>query len=452
MEIDFKILGPPEILAGGRREAIMSPQLWCVLVSLLMSPNMPVPIEVLIDRLWDEDPPPKARATIRSYIWRIERALSQLADDTVHIRRQAPGYALEVNPHAVDLHRFRSLRRQSDSLAESGETRHAVALLRKAETFCRGPALGGLPSAWIGRMRDSLEEELRSATARRIDLELALGRHSQLLAELGELSSQYPLDEVLAGHRMVALFGSGRQADALRVYRQTCAGLITEGINPSPGLAWLHERILRHDSELAITPVYRRANSEPQPNTLPADIEDFVGRAEEIRQLTQEPAPARHPVRIINGMGGVGKTALAIHVGHLMTARYPDAQLYLSFRAHDQMREPLDPADALRDLLTMLDVPAARIPGSIRERAELWQAELSSRRALIIFDDVVGPEQIRPLLPEADGCLVIVTSRRRYPDWCDARPLTLRVFSEDDAVSLFTRIADRVSHKSDEVA
>jgi DNA-binding SARP family transcriptional activator/tetratricopeptide (TPR) repeat protein len=453
MEIEFKILGPPEILAGGRREATMSPQLWCVLVSLLMSPNRPVPVEALIDRLWDEDPPPKARTTIRSYIWRIERALSQLADGTVRVRRQAPGYALEINPHALDLHRFRTLRRQADSLAESGETRHAAALLRKAEAVCSGPALGGLPGAWISRMRESLGEELRSATARRIDLELALGRHSQLLAELGELSSQHPLDEVLAGHRMVALFRSGRQADALRVYRQICARLMAEGINPSPDLARLHERILRHDSELAITPVYRRANSEPQPNTLPADIGDFVGRTEEIRQLMHETAPERHPVRVIEGMGGVGKTALAIHVGHLMAARYPDAQLYLSFQAHDQVREPLDPADALRELLTMLDVPAARIPSSLHERAELWQAELSSRRTLIIFDDVTGPEQVRPLLPEAGHCLVIVTSRRRYPDWGDARSLTLRVFPEDDAVSLFTQIAGpRVSHEPDDVA
>jgi DNA-binding SARP family transcriptional activator/tetratricopeptide (TPR) repeat protein len=452
MEIEFKILGPLEILAGGRRGATISPQLWCVLVSLLMSPNVSVSIEVLIDRVWDDNPPPKARSTIRSYIWRIDRALSQVADDTVHMRRQAHGYALEVDPQVVDLHRFHSLRRQSDSLAESGEIRHAAVLLQEAEALWRGPALAGLPGAWIGRTRDSLGEELRSAAARRIDLELTLGRHAQLLAELGELSGRYPMDEVLAGHRMIALFRSGRQADALRVYRETRARLTAEGIEPSPSLARLHERILRHDSELAITPVYRRANREPQPNTLPADIEDFVGRAEEIRQLTQEHVP-KSPLWIIEGMGGVGKTALAIHVGHLMTARYPDAQLHLSLRANDQVREPLDASDALRDLLAMLDVPTGRIPGSLREQAALWRAELSSRRALIIFDDVTGPEQVRPLLPEAGDCLVIVTSRRRHPDWGDARSLTLRVFPEDDAVSLFAQIAGRgVSHEPEDVA
>jgi tetratricopeptide (TPR) repeat protein len=200
---------------------------------------------------------------------------------------------------------------------------------------------------------------------------------------------------------------------------------------------------LRHDSELAITPVHRRANREPQPNTLPADIGDFVGRAEEIQQLTQELAPGSSPVRIIEGMGGVGKTSLAIHVGHLLKKRYPDAQLHLRFRAHDQVREPLDPADALRDLLTMLDVPVTRIPVSLRERAELWHTELASRRALVIFDDVTSPEQVRPLLPHAGNCLVIVTSRRRHQGWGDASSLTLRAFPEDDAVSLFMRIAGR---------
>ena len=126
-----------------------------------------------------------------------------------------------------------------------------------------------------------------------------------------------------------------------------------------------------------------------------------------------------------------------------MTVRYPDAQLYLSFRAHDQVREPLDPMDALRDLLAMLDVPAERIPHSLRERAELWRAQLASRRAMIILDDVTGPDQVRPLLPGTGDCLVLVTSRRRYPDWGDARLLTLQVFSEEDAVALFAQITGR---------
>jgi tetratricopeptide (TPR) repeat protein len=358
------------------------------------------------------------------------------------MRRQAHGYSLEIDPHAIDLHKFRSLRRQSDALADSGEIRHAATLLGEAAAVWRGTALAGLPGGWIGRMRDSLEEELRSATARRIELELALGRHTQLLAELGELCDRYPLDEVLAGHRMVALFRSGRQADALRVYREARARLVAEGIEPGPELAQLHQRILRHDPELAITPVYRRPSREPQPNTLPPDIGDFVGRSDETRVLTEDTGPSGHPVfRVVEGMGGVGKTALAVHVGFQVTQRFPDAQLYLNFRAHDGLREPLDPGDALRDLLLMLDVPTARIPGRLAERAELWRAELASRRAVIIFDDVADPDQVRALLPETGDCLIIVTTRRRHCGWGAARRLTLRVLADDDATTLFMQTA-----------
>ncbi len=443
MEIEFNILGPPELLVTGRQEMI-APKLWCVLVSLLLTPNVSVPAEVLIDRLWGEHPPPKARSTIRSYIWRIEQALSRAPDGMVHVGRQAHGYVLVIDPHLVDLHKFRSLRRQSDALAESGEVRHAAARLGEAEALWRGPALAVLPGDWIGWMRDSLDEERRAATARRIELELTLGRHAELLAELAELTERHPLDEVLAGHRMVALFRSGRQADALRAYREIAARLVAEGVRPSPELAGLHGRVLRHDPELAITPAHRRTGREAQPNTLPPDIGDFVGRAAELALLMEDIKVRDRPaLTIIEGIGGVGKTALAVHVGHRMTHRYPDAQLYLNFRGHNGLREPLDPGDALRDLLMMLDTPAARIPRALDERAELWRAELSSRRALIILDDVIGPEQVGPLLPDAGDCLVMVTSRRRLRGLAQARKLTLQNLAEDDAVTLFRQVAGR---------
>jgi DNA-binding SARP family transcriptional activator len=232
MEIEFKILGPAELLAADGRSVTVAPQLWCVLVSLLLAPNVSVATEVLIDRLWGDNPPPKAKTTIRSYVWRIDRALSQAACKTSYIGRQAGGYALDVDPHAVDLHLFRSLKRQSDALAESGELQHAAALLAQAGRLRRGRPLAGLPGDWIGRVRGSLEEELRSATTRRIELELMLGRHAELLAELSELAERYPLDEGIAAHWMIALFRSGRQADALGAYRDTRARLVAEGVEP----------------------------------------------------------------------------------------------------------------------------------------------------------------------------------------------------------------------------
>jgi DNA-binding SARP family transcriptional activator/tetratricopeptide (TPR) repeat protein len=456
VKIEFNILGPPELVVEGHENIDVSPQQWCVLVSLLMTPNLSVPTEVLIDRLWGEDPPPKARPTIRSYIWRIDHALSRAQmQGGVQVNRQAHGYALEIDPNDIDLHRFRSLKRQSDALAESGEVRRAAKRLRDAEAIWRGGALAGLSGDWIARMRDSLEEERRTVVAHRIELELQLGRHAELLAELAELTERHPLDEGLAAQRMCALFRAGRQADALRAFREIRARLAAEGVSPTPELSRLHQRILQHDPELAITPVYRRAGQESQPNTLPPDISDFVGRAEEIQLLSEEAAaPDSAPtLKIIEGMGGIGKTALAVHVGHKVIRRYPDAQLFISFRTNEQSREPLDQENALRYLLAMLDVPAARIPGTLPERAELWRAELACRRAVIILDDVAGPDQIRHLLPDLGDCLVIVTCRQRHQDWGQAGNLPLRGLAEDDAASLFARIVGReAGGDSDHVA
>jgi DNA-binding SARP family transcriptional activator/tetratricopeptide (TPR) repeat protein len=440
VEIEFNILGPPELKAIGQETVQVSPQLWCVLTSLLLTPNIPVAAETLIDRLWGDAPPLRASTTIRAYVWRIEKIVSLATANRARVTRQGHGYALNVDPHAVDLHRYRILKRQSDTLAESGETRRAAELLREAESLWRGQALATLTGDWVAGLRASLDEERRAATFRRIELELILGRHTILLAELAELSEQYPLDEDLAGFRMIALFRAGRQTDALRVYRDIRARLIAEGLKPCVELMDLQLRVLRQDSELAVTPAVGSVGTRPRPSNLPADIGDFTGRAAEMGSLMEETGP-RPVLRVIEGMGGVGKTVLAVHAGHHMARRYPDAQLYLNLRAYDPDRGPLSPADALRDLLALLGVPPVRIPDTQQARADLWRAELACRRAVLIFDDVADPEQISPLLPATGDSMIIVTSRRHRASWGDAQPLVLPVLEEDDAARLFARVA-----------
>jgi DNA-binding SARP family transcriptional activator/tetratricopeptide (TPR) repeat protein len=436
----INILGAPELL-GAERPVAVAPQLWCVLLSLVLVPGVPVPADVLVDRLWGDDPPDKARATIRSYVRRVELKLSEAAGCEVRASRRGRGYALDIPEQDVDLLRFRDLRRQSDAHAERGEMARAVTFARQAESLWRDGAFAGLPGDWVGRMRDTLNEELHSLVGRRVELELVLGRHARLLGELAELTDRYPRDEELVAQRMIALFRAGRPADALRVYQQTRTGLIADGLEPGPHLAQLHVRILQNDPGLLLASPSQDRGRSPAVDTLPPEPGDFVGRADETRLLSVAVSQGGRPaVQVIEGMGGVGKTTLAVRVARLMTERYSDGRLFLNLRAHDRELGPIHPADALRDLLTMVGIPDTG--ETLAERSVHWRSELATRRMVLILDDADGPDQVRPLIPDQAECLVIVTSRR-HANWDAQKILALGVLSDNDATALFTKVAGR---------
>jgi tetratricopeptide (TPR) repeat protein/DNA-binding SARP family transcriptional activator len=408
---------------------------------LLLAPRTIVPVETLIDRLWDTRPPPKARENLSVYIARLRASLRQAVGDGVQLVGRSRGYELEVDPEVIDVHQFRRLRRQADALAASGDYDHAAALLREADGLWRGQALAGISGDWVARMRDGLEEERRAAILERVGCELELGRHADLLGELRHLLAQYPLDETLVAHHMTALYWSGRPADALSLYRETRTRLVDEqGTEPGPVLSELHQRILGRDPELAVRPSGQRPGRAAPPDTLPPEAAEFVGRHAELGLLTGEDGGSPG-IAVIEGMPGVGKTALAVHAARLVSGQYPDGTLYLNLHSHDPGNPSLDPAEALYRLLQMLSVPAAQIPDTIGERVALWRAQLSRRRAVVILDDAAGHDQIRPLLPVTGRCLILITTRRRLPDSEDARTLTLGVLPVDDAITLFRQVA-----------
>jgi DNA-binding SARP family transcriptional activator/tetratricopeptide (TPR) repeat protein len=426
------ILGAPELL-GEERKVPVQAKLWCVLLSLILNPGIPVQSEDLVDRIWGMDPSENARSTLRTYIRRVEVALSQAAGRNMRIARRDGGYALDIPAREIDLHHFRELKDRADATEGSAS---AVTLFKRAESFWRGGALAGLSGDWISRIRVGLEEELRSVTARRVELELSLGRHSDLLAELSELTERYPLDATFAAQRMIALFRTGRQTDALRVYQRVKSALLAEGLDPDPVLEDYYMRILRHDPDLL------REHEQRPVSTLPSRTVDFVGRTREVAALLA-PSSGRTCVRVIEGMAGIGKTELAVHAARAAADCYPDGQLYLNLRGSGHN---LDPAEALRDLLVMLG--AAVFGGTLGERRQQWLDELGTRRLAIVLDDAAGPEQIGPLIPENAGCLVIVTSHRRV-DWGTGERLWLGPLPEVDAARLFTSVAgDDVEHKA----
>jgi len=448
--MEFRALGPIELWSAGQQRDLGSARARCVLAILLLTPRTIVPATALIDRLWDTRPPPKARESLSAYVARLRASLRLALGDRVRLVGRARGYLLDVDPEAVDLHQFRRLRRQADALTASGDYDHAASLLREADGLWRGQALAGIRGDWVARMRDSLEEERRAAILERVECELELGRHADLVGELRQLLAQYPLDETFVAHQMAALYWNGRPGDALGLYRETRSRLIDEqGTEPGPVLSELHQRILRRDSLLAVRPTGQRPGRVARPDTLPPETVEFVGRSEELGLLTGEHQDAGR-VSVIEGMPGVGKTALAVHAARIVSGEYPDGMLYLDFHSHDPGRPSLEPAEALHRLLRMLIVPATQIPDVIGERAALWQAQLSRRRAVVILDDAARLDQIRPLLPVAGRCLILITTRRRLPDLEGTRTLTLDVLPVDDAVTLFRRIAGEGSAQDED--
>ncbi len=439
--MEFRVLGPTELWSAGQPSDLGSARARSVLAILLLTPRTIVPAHALIDRLWDTDPPSKARENLSVYVARLRASLRQAVGDGARLAGRANGYVLDVDPETVDLHRFRRLRRQAGSLAASGDYDHAAHLLREADELWRGQALAGIRGDWVARMRDSLEDERRAVILERVDCELKLGRHADLVGELRGLLAQYPLDETFIAHQMTALYWSGRPGDALSLYRETRSRLADEqGTEPGPVLAELHLRILRRDPDLSAKLASQRPALVPPPDTLPPETTQFVGRREELAQLTGEHGGSPQVV-VIEGMPGVGKTALAVHAARSVAGRYPDGMLYLNFHTHDPGSPSLDSAEALHDLLRMLNVPATQIPDAIGKRAALWRAELSRRRAVVILDDAATRDQIRPLLPGEGGCLILITARRRLPDLEGAHVIALDVLPVDEALALFAQVA-----------
>lgn len=187
---------------------------------------------------------------------------------------------------------------------------------------------------------------------------------------------------------------------------------------------------------------------------LPSDLSDFTGRAEELSQLLgEQPASSAGPrIVAIDGMAGIGKTALAVHVGHRLSRRYPDGQLFIDLRAHTAGQEPLEPSAALDLLLRQIGIPPERIPAGFRERSALWRSEIAGRKTVIVMDNAAGTDQVAPLLPGGSDSLVLITGRRRLVDLDGVQVLSLDVLPTADAVGLFAAIAaDRASAEPEAV-
>ena len=448
------ILGPLLVIDdAGRQIPVPAPRQRALLAALLVRANQTVSAAQLAEFVWDAAPPDGADCTLRTYVMRLRRVLG--AEIAARIQTRDPGYLCEAAESELDALQFAALSREAGTALRAQAWSLASTTATRALRLCRAQPLLDVASQSLREEFTPYFEQLRSEVLdARIEADLRLGAHDQLVPELRGLIVKYPLRERLHAQLMLALAGSGRQAEALEAYRDARRVLVRElGIEPGARLRELHQGILAGDPALLAAPSQgavtgfggaARHSVAVVPRQLPAAVRHFVGRADELKALT---GMAGHTdqqdravvIAAIDGMAGVGKTALAVHWAHQHAAQFPDGQLYVNLRGFDPSGSPVTIASAVRRFLDALAVPAARIPSDPDAQLDLYRSLLVGKRVLFVFDNARDGEQVRPLLPGAAGCMVLVTSRNRLPDLValeGAIPLTLRLLTGDEAREL----------------
>ncbi|MFF5255214.1 BTAD domain-containing putative transcriptional regulator [Streptomyces leeuwenhoekii] len=439
----FGVLGPVRAWRGGEPVATGSPQQRALLAALLLREGRTATAGELIDALWGEDPPSQALAAVRTYASRLRKVL-----DPGVLVSESGGYAVRgLGDGALDLAVAQELAAEAEKARTAGDLGHAREALGRALALWDGEPLAGVPGPYAEAQRVRLEEWRLQLLETRLDLDLEQGCHAEAVSELTALTAAHPLRERLRELLMLALYRSGRQAEALAVYADTRRLLADElGVDPRPGLRELQQRILQADPGLAepSAPAAEPAAVPVRPAQLPATVPDFTGRATVVRELSEVLASADGRVMAVSalaGIGGVGKTTLAVHVAHQARPAFPDGQLYVDLQGAGP--RPAEPETVLGSFLRALGTPDSAIPDSLEERAALYRSLLDGRRVLVLLDNARDAAQVRPLLPGTDGCAALVTSRVRMVDLAGAHLVDLDVMSPDEALSLFTKIVGR---------
>ncbi|MCJ1678327.1 tetratricopeptide repeat protein [Streptomyces sp. APSN-46.1] len=455
----FNILGPLEGWADGTRLRLGGAIQERILVTLLLEPGKVLPVSRLVEAAWDEDPPATATHQVRKAVADLRR---RIPDGAGVIVTDGPGYRTAVSDSQLDLTDFGIRVREAKAATVEGSPAEAAELLRSALALWRGPVLGGTGGSVIEAAAAALEERRLAAAEQLCELRLGLGESAELVVDLRELVSQYPLRETLRCQLMLALYRSGRQAEALEEYGKVRELLVEElGIDPGPQLTKMYAAILQESPELAgpepaapasaahapaPAPAAPAPASYPPapvpaeaPCTLPYDLADFTGRDKELAELlacTAEATGQRTRIVAIDGMGGSGKTALAVQAAHRLAAEYPDGQLHIDLRGFTSGEEPVTAGTALDSLLRALGIPGDRIPDGVEGRSALWRATLANKRLLLLLDNAVEPAEITPLLPASPGCLVLITSRARLLDLDGADWISIGVMPPGDSARL----------------
>jgi len=491
----FTVLGPLRAWRGGAELELGPPKQRALLAFLLAQPNHPVGTHEIVDALWTQNPPDSAVNVVHRHIGALRRLLEPdmpSRGTSRWLARASGGYRLDADPESLDLLRFRRLRERA---AGTGKPAEATELLVEALTLWRGPTASGIPPEVRAHPAfGAVDGEHLAAVKHAAELALESGRElrARVLVTLRQAAALHMLDESLQARLILMLAATGHQAEALDVYRIVRARLADDlGVQPGPELQAAQRRVLAQtyvwddsapaegtrsvDHESADARTERAGTgwesetadrgresetagrgresetAEPfdadhrmslvvPPAQLPAKLPSFTGRLDELarfRGRLPDNSASTVVISAIGGMAGVGKTALAVHWAHQVADRFPDGQLYVDLRGFHPSGTVMSPAEAIRSFLDALGVPAQRVPAGLDAQSALYRSLLARRRVLILLDNARDTEHVRPLLPGAPGCLVVVTSRHQLYGLVAAEgaySLTLDVLGEDDAL------------------
>jgi predicted ATPase/DNA-binding SARP family transcriptional activator len=415
--MQYRVLGPLEVRDGEGSLPLAGAKQRALLALLLLHANRVLSRDRLIDELWGDEPPATAVTSLQVYVSRLRKLLPA---ETLLTR--PPGYVLEVEPEELDVRRFERLLAEGHAALAADDAERAAIVLHQALELWRGPALAEFAfepfaQAEIGRL-----EDLRlAAVEERIEADLALGRHADLIGELEALIAENPHRERLRGQLILALYRSGRQAEALNAYQNARRALVDElGIEPSAELQHLEKQILTHDPVLAAAPI----SSPRNPNNLPAQTSPLVGRERELAEVLE--LVEANLLVTLTGAGGSGKTRLALQAAAELLDDFPDGVWFVSLAA---LTDP-----------ELVEPSIAQVLGAPRELDEFLQG----RQLVLVLDNL---EQllpgVAPIIARLDAN-VLATSREHLNVKAEQEyavpPLPL-----DDAVALFTKRARKLN-------
>ncbi|MEU6786914.1 BTAD domain-containing putative transcriptional regulator [Nonomuraea angiospora] len=414
----LQALGPIRFWTGSDWVSVPGSRPRTLLALLMIDAGRPVTTAHMITELWPAKPPTTAATLIRGYILQLRRALGDLGSEAILTR--ASGYEMRCPADGTDVSRFDALTAQGRTALVKGATEEAHRLLTRALALWRGePYSDALPTSTVTAEVSRLDERRLSATEGRIEAGLLQGQGPELIHELQGLTTEHPLREGLWAQLMRALYEADRRGDALDAYRRARQVLVAElGLEPGPDLRKLHRAVLEGQTlpdpgaPARPAPISVLTASASSPLELPRDVQSFTGRQQDLASLQRLMTDPGGPgAVVITGGGGMGKSALAVHLAHRLRDHFPGGQLYVDLQGSRGEWKPLPPAAALSRMLRALGVPPSGVPAETAEAAARFRSLTTGRDMLVLLDNAVDAAQVEPLLP-GDGCTVLVTSRR----------------------------------------